>query len=945
MAHVQAVDEATQRVIAASYAVPDLATAVEEAIYNALDAHAKHLQITVDLAQASFSVDDDGEGIHPDSLYEHIFECSASSKTNDARTHGKRGRYLFALASMAKSVEMESRIHDQWTSHRKVLQEGQIVFNARSKVTRTSRGSKLTVRQLFHLLPVRQIDMQRQSASRVRVAKTLRTFCTNLSMIWPSLSIQTIFTDHPQFDFRIHGVSACRDRLESAFGSILTSDLEYLSFENDDLAFSVRGYVAVLQDGGDSHSNIDSPGWRQARSYYQFAYLDNRWLEDFQRFTCKVLNEAAIAYDLGILIFVLKITTKQENEYELVCHGQERQLLLKRPELLCTVLQDFVKHLTHRVHEAAEMQQIRVSDSVCALDAAHETSGRYEMDYPEAEMMSNGRQMLDFRGYGIGNWPSSTWDMSPLRYDDVQLVLPSHADRFIRSLTVSDEPRLYYEPRDANEQAFKSEDMPYWAEQNVGSASSVVDLESADEGTRYDASVGSIDVHPCESCGHVNRYRSSDVGDDSLTWEYLVQEVAHQKRYPRHSLDPDIRDANLFDYDDSQDEAQDSRMYHEQNEEASSLEDCDGFNEVFFGNYGAVPVSHSRMDNRGRYQELETSSGNRDVWLSGRCVRDNNSVDSSVDVGVADVSNNVTCHDGNPASTTPETPTESMAKSVEFHAESGGDVVSEYFSIERLVERHGHASFNSLHWSSKRTVLAASVPHHASRCRVNPLPNDLHSMPKSIKLDKSILSRLEVIKQVDRKFILAKVFNSDGHDDQSDEKGLILCIDQHAADERIRLEALEASVFGSLGDERNVDVMEHPEPLCLNVNAQEHDTLVQYEEEIRSWGFEFDINGHEQIWLSHTPKIDSRIAQPDDLREYLQLLSSLRGASVGNTLRPPVITRFLHSRACRSAIMFGDYLGRSQCQDLMDSLRQCQLPFQCAHGRPSVVPLVEFVGS
>ncbi|XP_050734714.1 DNA mismatch repair protein Mlh3-like [Eriocheir sinensis] len=57
-------------------------------------------------------------------------------------------------------------------------------------------------------------------------------------------------------------------------------------------------------------------------------------------------------------------------------------------------------------------------------------------------------------------------------------------------------------------------------------------------------------------------------------------------------------------------------------------------------------------------------------------------------------------------------------------------------------------------------------------------------------------------------------------------------------------------------------------------------------------------------------------------------------------LIPRPITHVFNSNACRGAIKFGDELSREQCQDLISSLYSCQLPFQCAHGRPSIVPLV-----
>ena len=40
------------------------------------------------------------------------------------------------------------------------------------------------------------------------------------------------------------------------------------------------------------------------------------------------------------------------------------------------------------------------------------------------------------------------------------------------------------------------------------------------------------------------------------------------------------------------------------------------------------------------------------------------------------------------------------------------------------------------------------------------------------------------------------------------------------------------------------------------------------------------------------------------------------------------------------AIKFGDALTHKECRNLITSLLSCQLPFQCAHGRPSVVPVV-----
>ena len=55
---------------------------------------------------------------------------------------------------------------------------------------------------------------------------------------------------------------------------------------------------------------------------------------------------------------------------------------------------------------------------------------------------------------------------------------------------------------------------------------------------------------------------------------------------------------------------------------------------------------------------------------------------------------------------------------------------------------------------------------------------------------------------------------------------------------------------------------------------------------------------------------------------------------------PPAMVDMINSRACRTAVMFNDVLDRGQCEELVRMLVECKFPFQCAHGRPSMVPIV-----
>ncbi|KAG9402283.1 DNA mismatch repair protein [Aphanomyces cochlioides] len=221
---------------------------------------------------------------------------------------------------------------------------------------------------------------------------------------------------------------------------------------------------------------------------------------------------------------------------------------------------------------------------------------------------------------------------------------------------------------------------------------------------------------------------------------------------------------------------------------------------------------------------------------------------------------------------------------------------------------------------SKKTTNKPSFYPRLFKKQLSVLASNAYTSRRmAIKLPSSIFQHIRILQQVDFKFILAV----------SSSPPLLVCIDQHAADERVKLEALENSLLNAPFPSHQV------QSIALILNESEKSLVVRNNETLLFWGFEVDIS----TWtLNRVPIVDHREATDDDLLEYLCLLSSMSGSLV----RPPIITRLLHSRACRSAIMFGDPLTLDECQQLITQLGTCRLPFQCAHGRPSIVPLAQF---
>ncbi|OTA08301.1 MMR, HR regulation [Trichoderma parareesei] len=240
------------------------------------------------------------------------------------------------------------------------------------------------------------------------------------------------------------------------------------------------------------------------------------------------------------------------------------------------------------------------------------------------------------------------------------------------------------------------------------------------------------------------------------------------------------------------------------------------------------------------------------------------------------------------------------------------------------------------------------------------------------RVSRSALAAAEVVAQVDRKFILLKLplrNVTDGREPSS--SCALVMLDQHAADERCRLEDLMAGYFthdSSIGAIRAViEALE--KPLIFEVSERERELLLRYQEHLEAWGIYCRIQRRTRLSrdvqdgclvtvTALPPSISERCrTEPRLLVELLRKeiwrlndegITPARPRSGGDAQPtadfhgcPRGILELLHSRACRSAIMFNDALSAEECEGLVRRLATCAFPFQCAHGRPSLVPLVD----
>ncbi|KAI5476871.1 hypothetical protein MNV49_007105 [Pseudohyphozyma bogoriensis] len=227
-------------------------------------------------------------------------------------------------------------------------------------------------------------------------------------------------------------------------------------------------------------------------------------------------------------------------------------------------------------------------------------------------------------------------------------------------------------------------------------------------------------------------------------------------------------------------------------------------------------------------------------------------------------------------------------------------------------------------------------------------------------LDREDLKRARFIAQVETKFLLVAISPKGSEAGGGRKEELLVMIDQHAASERVRVEKYLKEICGE------VRVWTFEEPVGVVVSGEEAKVIRDRKGEFEKWGLRIEValpelekgegdesTSYVQVHLHAVPLLvaDRLRAEPrlqqELVRSYVaQLVDEKPGGVTGEETWvgrarkcPPVLLDLVNSKACRGAIMFNDALTPEQSTTLIAQLADTTFPFQCAHGRPSLMPL------
>jgi DNA mismatch repair protein MutL len=164
-------------------------------------------------------------------------------------------------------------------------------------------------------------------------------------------------------------------------------------------------------------------------------------------------------------------------------------------------------------------------------------------------------------------------------------------------------------------------------------------------------------------------------------------------------------------------------------------------------------------------------------------------------------------------------------------------------------------------------------------------------------------------------------------------------IDQHAAHERVRYEKLKRRALDRVQGELSVQTLLIPESAPFP--PERRGDLEERLAWLAQLGFDAEIFGEAAVLFRSVPT-EWGIG---NLRVRLKALVDrvLEAEEAPGMLDERLFER-LASEACHSAIRAGDRLEKIQALELIEQLFQCEHPWNCPHGRPTVVriPRVRF---
>ena len=155
----------------------------------------------------------------------------------------------------------------------------------------------------------------------------------------------------------------------------------------------------------------------------------------------------------------------------------------------------------------------------------------------------------------------------------------------------------------------------------------------------------------------------------------------------------------------------------------------------------------------------------------------------------------------------------------------------------------------------------------------------------------------------------------------------LLIMDQHAAHEKVLYERFMEKFKNNKIETQTLMLSQ-----VVNLSRAEMDVYLRYKSEFEKFGFIINDFGDRDLFIRGIP---TDLFGSDAKSLFLDILSEL--VNVSPSLHIDIIETRIATRACKAAIKGNQKTSKEDCKKLLDYMLTLKNPYQCPHGRPTLI--------
>ena len=157
-------------------------------------------------------------------------------------------------------------------------------------------------------------------------------------------------------------------------------------------------------------------------------------------------------------------------------------------------------------------------------------------------------------------------------------------------------------------------------------------------------------------------------------------------------------------------------------------------------------------------------------------------------------------------------------------------------------------------------------------------------------------------------------------------------IDQHAAAERVNYEKCFDKVLS-----HNVEIIPLIVPISIEVTKNEFLVIREHLDLLKEIGFDTEeFSDNSFIVRTHPSWLHDGI-EKSDIEKIFEIIAHNESFS-----KEKFLDHMIATMACRMSIKANDYITLDEATFLLNELRKCNNPFNCPHGRPTIISYTKY---